>query len=240
MQTTQQVLDAVNAGKQFAIYSGHGAETYWADGPVVNQTQVRSLTNTTSYPFVYSFACVTGSFSTAECFGETWLRTEHGASSYYGSSVNSYWDEDDILERNLIKAMFDDDITKVTPMMDKGKVYLVNHYGSLTATMKRYCEMYNLMGDPSLPTKRQITPDTTPPQAITNLSVDTPTSNSLKLNWTAPYDSTFGGIMSYDIRYSTSTIANDNDFNAATQVIYSGNSDTAGTAKSFIVNKLKL
>lgn len=236
--TTQQVLDAINANKQFAIYSGHGAETYWADGPEVTQAQVRSLTNTGSYPFVYSFACVTGSYQIAECFAETWLRIEHGASSFYGSSVNSYWDEDDILEKNLIKAMFDDDITKVTPMMDAGKVYLVNHFGSLTATMKRYLEMYNLMGDPSLPTKRQILPDTTPPTAIVDLTVDSPTSNSLKLNWTAPYDSTFGGISSYDIRYSTSPINNDADFTAATQVIYSGNSDSVGTAKSFVVADL--
>ncbi|MFH0735575.1 MAG: C25 family cysteine peptidase [bacterium] len=236
--TTQQLIDALNANKQFAIYSGHGGETSWADGPELSQAQVRALTNTSSYPFVYSFACVTGSYEMGECFGETWLRIANGASSFYGSSVNSYWDEDDILEKNLIKAMFDDELTKVTPMMDKGKVYLVNHFGSLTATMKRYLEMYNLMGDPSLPTKRQITPDTTPPQAVADLSVDTPTSNSLKLNWTAPYDSTYGGIMSYDIRYSTSVIANDNDFNNATSIIYSGNSDSAGTAKSYIVSGL--
>jgi hypothetical protein len=111
------------------------------------------LTNTW-YPFVYSFACVTGSYHISECFGETWLRTEHGASTFYGSSVNSYWDEDDILEKKIFKAMFEDNLTRVTPMFDMGKIYLVNHYGGGIGpgtTTLRYVEMYNLMGDPSMP-----------------------------------------------------------------------------------------
>ncbi len=95
--TTQQLIDALNANQRFAIYSGHGGETSWADGPVLSQSQVRSLTNTVMYPFVYSFACVTGSYQIAESFGETWIRTTNGGSTFYGSSVNSYWDEDDIL-----------------------------------------------------------------------------------------------------------------------------------------------
>ena len=151
--TTTQLINALNDNQIFAIYSGHGSETSWADGPVLSQQQVRDLTNTW-YPYVYSFACVTGSYHLTECFGETWLRTDNGASTFYGSSVNSYWDEDDILERRLIKAMFEDGLTRVTPMFDMAKIYLVNHYGggvTQGSTMLRYLEMYNLMGDPSMP-----------------------------------------------------------------------------------------
>ena len=151
--TTQQLINALNDNQIFAIYSGHGSETSWADGPVLTQPQVRALTNSW-YPFVYSFACVTGSYHLTECFGETWLRTTNGGSTFYGSSVNSYWDEDDILERRLIKAMFEDGLTRVTPMFDMAKIYLVNHYGGIIGTgttTLRYVEMYNLMGDPSMP-----------------------------------------------------------------------------------------
>ena len=236
--TTQQLIDALNANQRFAIYSGHGGETSWADGPVLSQSQVRSLTNTLMYPFVYSFACVTGSYQIAESFGETWIRTTNGGSTFYGSSVNSYWDEDDILERRLIDAMFLHDLTRVTPMFDKAKFDLATHYGGVTATVLRYMEMYNLMGDPSMPVERQIAPDTTPPNAITDLSVGDATSNSLALNWTAPYDSTFGGVTSYDLRYSTNPITNDVDFNNAAQKLYTGVSDTAGTPKSFTIDGL--
>jgi hypothetical protein len=151
--TTQQLINALNDNQIFAIYSGHGGEYSWADGPALSQQQVRNLTNSW-YPFVYSFACVTGSYHLTECFGETWLRTTNGGSTFYGSSVNSYWDEDDILEKRLFKAMFEDALTRVTPMFDMAKIYLVNHYGggvTQGSTMLRYLEMYNLMGDPSMP-----------------------------------------------------------------------------------------
>ncbi len=239
--TTQQVINAMNDNQMFAIYSGHGGETSWADGPPMSQSQVNGLTNTTIYPFVYSFSCVTGSYHLAECFGETWIRTTNGGVTFYGSSVNSYWDEDDILEKRVFKSMFDESLTKVTPMFDMGKYLLVQHFGgTVTAgsTMLRYMEMYNCMGDPSIETKRIIMPDSTAPDPITNLSAGNQTSNSVVLSWTAPYDSTFGGVTGYDIRYSTTAIANDNDFNAAPQVVFAGQSDTLGTPKSFSVDNL--
>ncbi|MDP2362525.1 MAG: C25 family cysteine peptidase, partial [Ignavibacteria bacterium] len=236
--TTQQLIDALNANQRFAIYSGHGAETYWADGPELNQAQVRALINTGMYPFVYSFSCITGSYHIAECFGETWIRAANGGSTFYGSSVNSYWDEDDILEKRLIDAMFIEDLTRVTPMFDKAKFDLATHYGGVTPTVLRYMEMYNLMGDPSMPVERQIPPDTTPPNAITDLSAGNATSNSLTLHWTAPYDSTFGGVTSYDIRYSVNPITNDVDFNNASQKMFTGVSDTAGAPRSFTIDGL--
>ena len=173
--TTQQLINAVNDNQIFAIYSGHGSETSWADGPPLSQSQVSALTNTW-YPFVYSFACLTGSFSTGECFGETWLRTTHGAASFYGSSVTSYWDEDDILERKIIYAMFEDEITRVTPMFDMGKIYLVNYYGGGIGpgtTTLRYVEMYNLMGDPSMPVIEMA-----PPCPVEEASNPNPANNS--------------------------------------------------------------
>lgn len=237
--TTQQLINALNANQIFAIYSGHGAETYWADGPVLNQTQVRELTNTV-FPFVYSFACVTGSYHlTTECFGETWIRTTNGGSAFYGSSVNSYWDEDDILERRVFRSMFTDGIYKVTPMMDKGKFYLVQYYGSVTQTMLRYLEMYNLMGDPSISTKKLILPDSTAPTAITSLALNNPTSNSISLSWTAPYDSTYGGITAYDIRYSINQITEAN-FNNCSRKYLTGCSDTLGTPRSINIDSLQI
>ncbi|GJQ63062.1 MAG: hypothetical protein SCALA702_21150 [Melioribacteraceae bacterium] len=240
--TTEDLINTLNEDQIFAIYSGHGAVTYWADGPQLTQDQVEALNNTV-YSFVFSFACVTGQFETGECFGETWLRTENGASGFYGSSVNSYWDEDDILEKEIVRGWYEDDMTRITPMMDIGKVGLVNYYGGVVTsgqTLLRYLEMYNLMGDPSLPTVQQIPPDNTPPEPVTDLAVGEATSNSLELFWTAPYDSTIGGVTSYDIRYSTTQIVNEDDFNNAPSIIYGGNSDSAGVAKDFLVEELEM
>lgn len=148
--TTAQLISALNANQSFAIYSGHGSETSWADGPPLNQSQVNTLTNTV-FPYVYSFACLTGSYYiSGECFSETWVRGQNGAVVFWGSSVNSYWDEDDILEKRIFRSMFIEHLTKTSPSFVLGKYLLVQYYGSVTSTMRRYLEMYNCMGDPSI------------------------------------------------------------------------------------------
>jgi hypothetical protein len=153
--TTQQVSDNLNAGRSLGIYSGHGDVTLWADGPPFNQSNVNALTNTV-YPFICSHACLTGQFTAGECFGETWLRTQHGTFAFWGSSVTSYWDEDDILEKGMFEGFYneqspqqDQDLTWIGGMTDYGKHYLYDHYGGGGSTL-RYFEMYNILGDPSV------------------------------------------------------------------------------------------
>jgi hypothetical protein len=149
--TTAQLIADLNDNQTFAIYSGHGAVTSWADGPPLSQSQVRGLVNTV-FPFVYSFSCLTGQFQSGECFGETWIRIPTGGSTFWGSSVTSYWDEDDILEKRMVRAMFADSLIQSAPMFNRAKFYLASHYGGFTNTVKRYFEMYNLLGDPSMHT----------------------------------------------------------------------------------------
>ena len=89
--TTQDVRDSINAGRSIVVFSGHGAVTYWADGPHFDQGDVNGLTNADMYPFVCSHACVTGTFDYGECFGETWLRAaEKGAIGFWGGSASTY------------------------------------------------------------------------------------------------------------------------------------------------------
>ena len=148
--TTAQVTQSVDSGKIFAIYSGHGSTTSWADGPVFTQSNVNALNNTI-FPHVYSFACITGSYHmSGECFAETWVRIPKGGVIFWGSSVNSYWDEDDILERRIERALFTENLKKNAENFVRGKVLLIQYYGSITPTMQRYIEMYNCMGDPSI------------------------------------------------------------------------------------------
>jgi hypothetical protein len=148
--TTQQLSDALNANQTFAIYSGHGSETSWADGPPLNQSQVNALTNTV-FPYTYAFSCLTGSYYiSTECFSETWVRGQKGAVVYWGSSVESYWDEDDILQKRTFRAVFVENLKKTSPSFVLGKYLLAQYYGSITPTVQRYMEMYNCMGDPSI------------------------------------------------------------------------------------------
>jgi hypothetical protein len=157
--TPAQVTAAVNAGQNYTVFSGHGDVTDWADGPAYYQSDVEALTNT-EYPFVASFACLTGDYAQDECFSETWLRVAHGASGMLASSVYSYWTEDDWYERGMFGAAFAavaaNPSTQVMPdqvwaasMALAGKMFVwtkSNHTGNA----HRYFEQYNLFGDPSM------------------------------------------------------------------------------------------
>jgi hypothetical protein len=148
--TTQQVRDCFNNGRIYGIYSGHGATTYWADGPPFYQSDVQGLFNDGLYAFVCSFACVTGTYTITECFTETWiLEQDKGAATIYGSSVNSYWTEDDILQKRLFDVIYLDDIREVSPAWQAGLLLFLDYFGP-DGTTRRYFEMYNLLGDPSL------------------------------------------------------------------------------------------
>lgn len=146
--TTQDVRNALNNGRAQLVYSGHGGPTSWADGPPFSQDDIRNATNDV-YPLVFSFACVTGQFTYGECFGETWLRTAQGGIGFWGSSANSYWDEDDILEKELFEGMYSAGQVWAGAGMAYGKQGLLAYYGD-TGTVQRYFEMYNLMGCPAV------------------------------------------------------------------------------------------
>ncbi|TWT44283.1 Lys-gingipain precursor [Phycisphaerae bacterium RAS1] len=148
--TTQQVRNAFNAGRIFGIYSGHGSETSWADGPPFSQSDVNGLLNANMYPLVCSFACLTGNYVLTECFAETWVRApSKGAAAIWASTVNSYWDEDDVLQRKLFIVLYDDYLREVGPAFNATKLRYLTQMGS-GSTTRRYFEMYNLMGDPTL------------------------------------------------------------------------------------------
>jgi len=148
--TTQDVRNAFNSGKLYGVYSGHGAETYWADGPVFYQSDVNALTNYQMYSWVLSFSCITGTFNIDECFMETWVLAEDkGAVAAWGSSVNSYWTEDDVLEKRLFDVLWDDDVRELGPLYNATKIVYAGEMGTGSFT-RRYFEMYNHMGDPAL------------------------------------------------------------------------------------------
>ena len=141
------VVNSINDDRAMVIYSGHGSPTSWA-GPSLNQSQVRNLTGVIS-PYVAGHACVTSDFTTNESFGDTWvIQNGKGALTYLGASNNSYWDEDDVLERVIFDTLYD--AVPVTPsvaeMKWEGLMAVQMEYPS---SANYYWEEYHLFGDPS-------------------------------------------------------------------------------------------
>jgi len=80
--------------------------------------------------------------------------------------------------------------------------------------------------------------DTTPPSAITNLSVSNISQTSVNLSWTAPGDDgNSGTASSYDIRYSFSAITESN-WSSASLVTGEPSPSAAGTSQSYTLTGL--
>lgn len=148
--TTQDVHDAINDGRGLVIYSGHGTSNGWTDGPPFDRTDVQDLLNENMYPFVCSHACDTNSYDKMECFGETWLREANKAAvAFWGSSAETFWEEDDVLEKGMFQAWLDDGLYWIGGMTDMALLYLYENFSSGGYTMY-YFEAYNVIGDPSV------------------------------------------------------------------------------------------
>nr|HXK50455.1 C25 family cysteine peptidase [Clostridiales bacterium] len=89
-----EIVSFMSAGSNFYNYTAHGAETVFAD-PSFTISNVDGLANAGEYPLVVGNCCLTGSFGTTECFGESWLNAANkGAVGFIGASMSTYWDED--------------------------------------------------------------------------------------------------------------------------------------------------
>jgi hypothetical protein len=85
------------------------------------------------------------------------------------------------------------------------------------------------------------TGDDIPPAAVTDLSISGKGPVSITLRWTAPGDDdTTGTAVQYDIRYSTSPITSEAEWNAATPVGGIPSPQPAGTNETFEVGGLYL
>ncbi len=143
------ITTAINGGRSWVTYSGHGDYDCWAD-PNFDLSDVHALANTDMVPYVQTFACLSGDFSSSsypECFSEAWIRNgKRGAIAHMASSVTSYWTEDDTLERRVFDCMFDSSFRWIMGGYNRAKLIYFAQMGN-TGMTRRYLEMYNLMGD---------------------------------------------------------------------------------------------
>lgn len=81
--------------------------------------------------------------------------------------------------------------------------------------------------------------DSVPPTQITNFQVTEIGSNYMKLTWTVPFDNSPGGVVAYDIRYTTSgPILDTSDFNNAIKISNVPSPDSSGKPQSVFIDNL--
>ena len=93
--SASQVSAAVNAGRSFGNYTGHGSNTDWSTTGF-GVSNINALTNDNMLPFICDVACVNGNFDGLTCFAEAWMRATNGSNptgaiAIYASTINQSW-----------------------------------------------------------------------------------------------------------------------------------------------------
>ncbi len=240
--TSTQVTTALNNGRSVLNYIGHGSGTSWGTTGYSN-SQIHALSNGYKNPFIIDVACLNGDFTMGECMEEAWIRAgdsvnAKGAIAVYGSSTNASWTPPLDMQYHAMYLMVNRMRQTVGGICFNGVMYGMDVNGGSSGEGLKMMEQYNIFGDCTMLLTFGLIPDSTAPAQITNLALNTPTSNSLTVNWTSPYDSSIGGVVSYDLRYSTTPITNNTQFNNAPSIIIPGGPDSAGIARSYALDSL--
>ncbi len=154
--TAANISAAINNGRTYATYIGHGSGTSWGStNDTFSNTQVHALSNGFKLLALIDVACLNGQFDDiSECFGEAWMwagtaSVPKGAVAYYGGSVSISWHPPAIMATGIAKHHFEDPVYSFGGSCLAGQMYLVAQEGWGSDVEDNF-EWYNIFGDPSL------------------------------------------------------------------------------------------
>jgi hypothetical protein len=156
---TTHVANAVNEGRGFMNYVGHGSNTTWVTTGFSN-SHVNNLTNVGKLPFIVSVACVNGNFVSNTCFAEAWLRATHngspaGAMVMYASTINQSWNSPMRGQDEITDLLTGEELSTIGGLYYSGSCEMMDSYGSDGIDMY---ETWHIFGDASLQVRTN-TPD---------------------------------------------------------------------------------
>ena len=179
--TASQVTNAINAGRGFGNYCGHGSTINW-DTTGFNINNVNALSNGYMTPFIMSVACLNGHFG-SNCFAEAWLRKSGGgAIAFYGSSINQSWNPPMEAQDEVTNLLVAEAKTTIGGLFFNGCCSMIDVYGTEGVNIFR---TWNIFGDPSLlvrtktPTPMTVTHPATIYSGSTSIIVSTGISKAL-------------------------------------------------------------
>ena len=149
--TASQVSAALNNGRGFVNYTGHGSTTSWSTTGFSN-TNVNALVNDSMLPFICSVACVNGEFDGYTCFAEAWLRATNGgaptgAIGVYMSSINQSWDPPMCAQDEMTDCFCAEDYFTLGALCFASSCQMIDEYGADGVEMY---DTWHVFGDPSL------------------------------------------------------------------------------------------
>jgi len=151
---TNAVTQEWNAGAGLLAYAGHGSIHRWAHEPLIFNTDLTALTQTTALPFLLSLDCWDGywmfppkypgvSGRDVRSIGEwaTTVLTETGAIAAYGPAGLAYASDEETSARAMFTAAFQQGVFDLGALSQIGREAIDFSYEART---------YTLFGDPAL------------------------------------------------------------------------------------------
>ncbi len=175
-----QLANAVNEGRSFINYVGHGSTTAWSTTGFSN-THVNNLVNDNKLPFICSVACVNGNFTNSTCFAEAWLRATNGgepsgAVGMYASTINQQWAPPMCGQDEVTDLLVSDAKRTLGGLLFNGSCQMMDEYGG---NGQSEFKNWTIFGDPSLrvrtdtPTAMAISHDDSIDPEATSFTVQT-------------------------------------------------------------------
>ncbi len=148
---SSHVATAVNDGRSFINYTGHGSTTAWSTTGFSN-SNVNALVNDNMLPFIVSVACVNGNFPYSTCFAEAWLRATNGgepsgAVAMYASTVNQQWATPMCGQDEITDLLVGEEKRTFGALCFNGSCQMMDEYG---ANGRTEFKNWTIFGDPSL------------------------------------------------------------------------------------------
>jgi hypothetical protein len=170
--TAAQVSAALNDGRGFLNYCGHGSEYGWSTTGFSN-THVNALTNGIKTPVIMDVACFNGNFVDYTCFAEAWLRkSSGGAVSIYASSIGQAWSPPMRAQDEVTDLLVADAKLTVGGLFYNGSCKMIDVYGNDGVSMYY---TWHIFGDATL-LMRSKTPQAMAVSHPGNFEVDIPFS----------------------------------------------------------------
>gem|GEM_PF-850975 len=150
--TAAMVSAALNDGRSFVNYTGHGTPTGWSSSGF-SSSDIHALVNDNMLPWVICVACNNGNFDDySECFCEAWLRATNGSAptggvGSYGGSISQDWDEPMDGQDEITDLLVSETKSTMGGLCLNGSNKMIETYG-VDGLDDGFC--WILFGDPSL------------------------------------------------------------------------------------------
>ncbi|MDP2896066.1 MAG: C25 family cysteine peptidase [bacterium] len=155
--TNLDIRRAFNEGKGIIAYRGYGGADCWWTWGVAGQSwcinpDVANLANDGKTPVVFSVASLDTSIRTEDCLGEELVELpQRGAVAYYGAAADAGSAPNEHLDRNLFKAVFDEEIHFLGAVVNWAQIRTMEEFSGEGFFSAAYnANLYTLLGDPEM------------------------------------------------------------------------------------------